>query len=419
MKRRAAAFIRWVVLIAVIGGAGAIGSQVVYALVRPKVTVTHPVDAPVVQAFYATGTLMAEREYEIKSNAPGYISQVLVDKGDRLTKDQPLAVVIEDSVQHKFDQAKAERDQKVKLADEKTSPLLQEYDARITAFTDILDLARREQKRLTDLIEKNAASQVDLDRAIERTKTFWADVEQLKAQKATKKIDLQKDLEVAEAALKIAKWNLDRQTIRCPIENAVVLDRPVTVGTRLAVNDHIMWVADVRPEKLIMRAAVDEEDKVYVKEGQMVRMTLYAYAGRAFSGKVKKVYDKADADRRTFEVDVEMVEKEPTFSAGMTGELAFVMAEKASAWVIPSQAVQSGIVWTVKDGVLSRPQVKLGLKSIERVEVVSGLSAQDDVVISPLDSPVDGKRVRTQSMDPTAAANLNKPKVEKAFQNFN
>ena len=70
---------------------------------------------------------------------------------------------------------------------------------------------------------------------------------------------------------------------------------------------------------------------VYVKEGQMVRMTLYAYAGRTFEGRVKKIYDKADADRRTFEVDVDMVEKEPTFSAGMTGELAFVMAEKASA----------------------------------------------------------------------------------------
>jgi len=178
-------------------------------------------------------------------------------------------------------------------------------------------------------------------------------------------------------------------------------------------------VADVRPEKLIMRAAVDEEDKVYVKEGQVVRMTLYAYAGRTFEGKVKKVYDKADADRRTFEVDVEMVKKEPTFSAGMTGELAFVMAEKASAWVIPSQAVQSGVVWTVKNGVLSKQEVKLGLKSIERVEVVSGLSAQDEVVISALDAPAEGQRVRTQLMDPTAAANLNKPKVEKAFQAFN
>src|SRR5438552_9044396 len=419
MKRRAAAFIRWLVIIAIIVAVGAAASQIVYAVVRPKLTVTHPVDAPVVQAFYATGTLMAEREYEIKSNAPGYVSEVQVDKGDRVKKDQPLAVVIEDAMQQKFDQARAEREQKGKLADEKNSPVLHEFDARILAWTDMLGIAQREQKRLTDLIEKNSATQFDLDRAMDRTKTVWSEVEQMKAQKAAKRIDLQKDLEVAEAALKIAQWNLDRQTIRCPIEFGVVLDRPMTVGTRLAVNDHIMWVADVRPEKLIMRAAVDEEDKVYVKEGQMVRMTLYAYAGRTFEGRVKKIYDKADADRRTFEVDVEMVEKEPTFSAGMTGELAFVMAEKASAWVIPSQAVQSGVVWTVKDGVLSRPQIKLGLRSIERVEVVSGLSAQDQVVISALDSPVEGQRVRTQFMDPTAAANVNKPKVEKASQAFN
>src|SRR3954469_21769457 len=119
MKRRASAFLRWVVILAIIGAAGAIGSQVVYALVRPKVTVTHPVEAPVVQAFYATGTLMAEREYEIKSNAPGYISDVLVVKGDRVTKDQPLGKVIEDSAQQKFAQARAERDEKTKLAYEK------------------------------------------------------------------------------------------------------------------------------------------------------------------------------------------------------------------------------------------------------------------------------------------------------------
>src|SRR3954467_1070000 len=108
MKRRASAFLRWVVILAIIGGAGAIGSQVVYALVRPKVTVTHPVEAPVVQAFYATGTLLPEREYAIRSNAAGYVSQVLVDKGDRVVKDQPLALIVEDAVIYKFEQAKAE-----------------------------------------------------------------------------------------------------------------------------------------------------------------------------------------------------------------------------------------------------------------------------------------------------------------------
>ena len=56
-----------------------------------------------------------------------------------MKKDQPLAVVVEDSVQYKFEQAKAERDQRFKLADDKSSPVLAEFDARITAAEDLLD----------------------------------------------------------------------------------------------------------------------------------------------------------------------------------------------------------------------------------------------------------------------------------------
>src|SRR5262249_52049114 len=151
-------------------------------------------------------------------------------------------------------------------------------------------------------------------------------------------------------------------------------------------NDHLMQIADVRPEMLIMRAAVDEEDKADVKLGQAVRMTLYAFAGRNFQGKVEKIYDKADPDRRTFEVDVEMTDKSDAFAAGMTGELAFIIAEKERATVIPSQAVQSGQVWIVRNGQIQPVETLLGLKSIERVEVLGGLQPSDEVIISPIDA---------------------------------
>ena len=45
------------------------------------------------QAFYATGTLMAEREYEIKSNAPGYVSEAGVVL-NRVTSALELAHLI-------------------------------------------------------------------------------------------------------------------------------------------------------------------------------------------------------------------------------------------------------------------------------------------------------------------------------------
>lgn len=419
MKSRASALLRWLLLLAVGTALALIAWQVTLRLLRPDLTVTTVVEAPVVQAFYATGTLLPEREYPIKSNNNGIITQVFVDKGDQLKIGQPLAIVYEDAVQFRFEQAQAELDEKKKLADEKTSPILQEIDARAAAAADILQIAKNEELRLRRLMETNGAARVEWERALDRVKTFAGEVEALKAQRKTRLIELQKDQAVAESALKIAQWNLDRQTIRSPLDNAAVLDRPMPVGTRVNANDHIMQIADVRPDHLVMRAAVDEEDKIHVKPGQLVRMTLYSFPDRALEGRVKKIYDKADADRRTFEIDISMIEKDERYSAGMTGELAFVIAAKDKALVVPSQAVQNGKVWIVRDGALHSADVKIGLASIERVEILAGLTPTDRVVLSPLENPQEGQRVRTTFLDPTTAANLNKPKQEKAFQSFN
>ena len=418
MRRKAFALLRWIVLPIVLLAIAAALWLVFLRFTRPVVTVTTIVEAPVVQAFYATGTLLPEREYPIKANNPGLLTDVLVDKGDDVKKDQPLAVAVEDSVQYKFEQAKAERDQRAKLADDANSPVLAEFDARISATQDLLDIALREQKRFATMMEQGVGGEAEYNRATERVKTVWADLQGLKSQRQERKIALGKDLDVADAALRIAQWNLDRQTIRSPIAGTV-LDRPATVGTRLAVNDHVMQIADVRPDTLIMRAAVDEEDKTFVRPGQTVRMVLYAYENRSFTGTVKKIYDKADADRRTFEIDVEMTEKDPGFSAGMTGELAFIISEKSKTTVIPTQAVQSGEVWIVRDGTLAKADVSVGLSSIERTEVLSGLSGDDQVVISPVSGLAEGQRVRTHLVDPTTAANANKPKQEQGFKGFN
>jgi RND family efflux transporter MFP subunit len=225
-------------------------------------------------------------------------------------------------------------------------------------------------------------------------------------------------VDVARAALGVAKWNVAQQTLVAPIDG-VVLDRPIAVRTRVAVNDAIMRIADVRPQNLVMRAAVDEEDVTKVNVGQTVRMTLYSFAGQVLSGKVEKIYDQADAERRTFEVDVKLDEPSDRLAPGMTGELAFVMAEKPSAIVVPAQAVQGGAIWLVRHGRLLKTDAQVGIKSVERVEVLSGLKVGDAVVISSIGSMQDGQSVRTERTDPRVAAGLNKPPpIEQAFKAF-
>ena len=235
--------------------------------------------------------------------------------------------------------------------------------------------------------------------------------ESLVAQRAMRKLELDREAAVALAAVQTAAWNLEQATIKSPIDG-VVLDRPRSQGTRVAVNDELMRIADVRPEKLVMRAAVDEEDIAVVQRGQTVRMTLYAFPGRTFTGKVSLIYDEADPNRRTFEVDVEVAEPDARFAPGMTGELAFILAEKSDAVVLPAQAARSDSLYVVRSGIARRIPATFGLRGVERVELLSNLQPGDQVIISAVTPGIDGRRVRATFIDPHQAAGLNTPETE-------
>jgi RND family efflux transporter MFP subunit len=428
ITRKSRGYVRWIVLAAlVLGAMGA--AYFVLAALRPTVTVTEVVNRRVVQAFYATGTVSPDREYPIRTHTDGLLVDVFVDKGDAVKRGQPLAQVSDPNLEAKVKQAEAEVAQRQALADAKTSPVLREFEGKLRFTKEMVETAQREYDRLRKLVESNAATQIDVDRAADRLKTVSMELWNWQAQRDSKVLELQKDVDTARAMLEAAKENERRQTLTSPLDG-VVLDRPVAKGTRLAVNDHIMRVADVRPEKLVMRAQVDEEDitkvRVDPKDPQLVQMSLYAFSPRpgerqveqrVFEGKVLRKYDQADPDRRTFEVDVSLPTEENRFQPGMTGELAFIMQSKKDAPVVPAQAVQGNALFVVRDHRLARADdAKLGVNGVERVEVASGLKAGDRVVISPVADLKLGQWVKENYMDPDAAAGLNKPKAKEIFR---
>jgi HlyD family secretion protein len=417
-SRRAQSTARWVLTAALVTVCVAAGAWLALRLARPVVTVSEAVEAPVVQAFYSTGTVQPEREYPIRSNVAGIITEVRVDKGDRVKKGDVLAVVNDPELKYAADKAGAELLERQKRADAKSSPVLEEFNARIAAAGDILDIAKREEQRVSGLVARNAASQTDLDQAIDRLKVAWGDLESWKAQRAAKQLELERELQVAQAAVATATWNLEQQTLKAPVEG-VVLDRPIALGTRLAVNDQVMRIADVRPANLVMRAAVDEEDITKVRIDQDVRMTLYSFPGQILRGTVTRIYDQADEARRTFEVDVRLAAPSDRLAPGMTGELAFIMDAKEKAVAIPAQAVQGDAVYGVRGGRIVKFPTKIGLRSVERVEATEGIAPGDRVVISPIGDLAEGKAVRTRYLDPTSAAGLNKPAaVDDSFKGF-
>src|SRR5437762_6955054 len=134
MKRHARISIRLLLTLLAAAPVGAAGFFIVRTFAHPRVEVTRTTTGPVVQAFYATGSVVPEREYSVHSNVAGILFlETGIDKGVGVRKNQVLAKVVSDDLQKKLSQAQAELKEKQARADEKNSPVLMEFDKRAEA----------------------------------------------------------------------------------------------------------------------------------------------------------------------------------------------------------------------------------------------------------------------------------------------
>src|SRR6266516_2815755 len=170
-RRRTQRAVRWMIPPA-LAAALLAGGIAAYRYARPVVTVTEVVRGPVVQAFYATGTLSPVREHPVKAPVEGTLERLddapdvaVIDKGSRVRKGQPLMRVVNQERELMARRAEAELEEKRARADAQTSPVLGEYDARLKGTLELLDIARAEQRRILKALETRSSTQADLDRA--------------------------------------------------------------------------------------------------------------------------------------------------------------------------------------------------------------------------------------------------------------
>src|SRR5436305_11143534 len=206
--RRGSVGVRWILIsAAVLALAAAAGAFVHFS--RPLVTITEVVEGPVVESFYATGTVSPVTEYPIRTSTAGLLIDLKVDKGDRVSKGQVLAIVSDPQLQLALDKAKAELEEKQKRADAKTSPVLAEFDSKMQASQSMLENAQRDEQRLTDVVNRGAASFTDRDRATDRVKEHWSELEAHKAEHAAVQLRLDTEVTTAQTAVGPADRDFD------------------------------------------------------------------------------------------------------------------------------------------------------------------------------------------------------------------
>jgi HlyD family secretion protein len=118
---------------------------------------------------------------------------------------------------------------------------------------------------------------------------------------------------------------------------------------------------------------VDEYDIVRVQPGQDVIITMDSYKGQVLEGAVSLVDPLMNERTRTFTVEAVFKQAPPVLYPNLTAEANIVLARKERALTIPAAyVVDERYVLVGKD---ERREIQIGLRDLQRVEVISGIDS--------------------------------------------
>jgi len=181
-------------------------------------------------------------------------------------------------------------------------------------------------------------------------------------------------------------WNkvYNQTALISPIDGQVIVS-DLNPGQTITTSDAVLVLSD----RLIVQADVDETDIGNVKVGQRTEISLDAYPEISVEGVVDHIYYESTLVNNVniYYVDILPARVPDVFRSGMSANVDIIVKEKDRVLTLPHAAVkmqngQSFVLKKVagKDSLKTVP-VQVGLQDDSSVEIVSGLSASDVVLV--------------------------------------
>jgi RND family efflux transporter MFP subunit len=330
-----------------------------------------------VTSLTATGYVIAERRSKVGANISGRIAKVNVREG-ALVKQGDLLVVLDAA------------DQQSNVAAAQARVLA--ADAKVLSARASLRELQVQLDRQKVLLTQNAAARSSVDDLNARIATAQAAIEAAVAESRA-----------SQAQVQIARVTLGRMTVNAPIDGTV-LDKPKEVGETVDAQTSLLELADLA--SLVVEVDVPESRLSLVKVGGPTEISLDAFAGKRFRGKVRELGKRVNRSKATLTVKVEFSDDDTGVLPDMSARVSFLTEAldpqalaAASKVVVPAAAVVSRDgkqgVFVVQEGVARFEPVTLGPKhGTDGFELVQGPPSATRVVLSPDPVLGNGQRVK-------------------------
>jgi len=370
-----------VIILAAAGSFLAIRTRVVAV----SVAEARPAGDPAATALLnASGYVTPRRRATVAAKITARVVDVYVDEGMTVTEGQLLARLDDSDAQRRLQAARAQRDATA---------------AQIASLKVNLVNAERESRRQEELRTDGFTSVQALDLARTAAESLRAQV-----------VAVQEQVKAADAQIALAQQDIDNCTVRAPFAGVVVskdaqrgeMVSPISAGGGFT-RTGIATIVDM--ESIEIEVDVNESYIARVGTGQRVEAVLDAYPDWRILAKVRTVIPTADRQKATVKVRISFDKLDPRILPDMGVKVSFLAGEQAAGRtaakaVVSREAARTldgrPVMFLVRDGVLERRAVSLGLEIGGDVEVMAGLSPGDKVVVGGPADLRDGQRVKVK-----------------------
>ena len=310
------------------------------------------------------------RAAAIYARANGYLKDWVVDIGTHVESSQLLAEIETPDLDQQLEQAKAQ----------------------FALAQANLHLAETTDARWQQLLKSASVSEQDAD---EKTAARQAAAASLDADRA----NMQRLHELVGFQRVVAPFS------------GIVTARSVDIGDLITTGPgsrELFHIAQVKRLRVYIR--VPEPYALDISPGQVATLTTPASPGRAFPAKVTTTAEAISTGSRTLLTELEVDNSQNHVLPYSFGEVSLRVGNSAPTLTVPSNSIvfrAQGLQVAVArpDGTVEMRSVKTGRDFGQTVEILSGVTSADRVIVNPTDALVGGARVRIQGAPGSLAAN--------------
>ncbi len=333
-------------------------------LAVPTVTLVRPGAEPAQDELVLPAQLQAYVESSIYSRTNGYLLRFYKDIGSHVKKGDLLADIDTPEVDQELSQAKAARQQ----------------------ILAQLELAKISAERWTNLRKTDSVSQQEAD------------------QQTSAYTQAQANLAAADANVRRLEQLESFKHIYAPF-SGVITRRSTDIGMLITAGStgqtkELFDLAQFDPLRVFV--SVPQTASISIRPGMTAFIELNEYPGQKFTGKVVRTADAIDPATRTMLTEVDVPNHDGRLLPGAYAQLHFAVPIQTTHISVPVNTIlfrpegpQVAVVG--EDQKVRLKVIKIGRDFGNKVEVLSGVTADDQIVVNPADSLEEGQQVHVKT----------------------